>query len=153
MTYEELQIQHDALNIVEMDLSEVDGLKGLCIGENIAIEKKGTIKEKSCILAEELGHYYTTCGNILDQSNILNQKQELRARVWAYQRLITMEKLISAYNKGCKNAYEIAEDLDVTENFLIEALTVFKQKYYPYIQYKNYLIQFEPTLQIYKFVD
>ncbi len=109
------------------------------------------IKEKSCVLAEELGHYYTTYGDIIDQDSVEKRKQELRARVWGYQRIITMDKLIAAYNKGCRNSYEIAEELEVTEEFFLEALQVFKQKYYPFVQYKDYLIRFEPDLQIYSF--
>lgn len=84
MTYEELQIQHDNLNIMEMDLSGVKGLKGLYFNENIAIEKSLTQKEKSCVLAEELGHHYTSTGNILDQTKTTNIKQKLKTQMWIY---------------------------------------------------------------------
>ncbi len=40
MNYTELQAQYPKLNIQELDLTEVDGLKGLCLDDNIAIEKK-----------------------------------------------------------------------------------------------------------------
>lgn len=151
MTYEELQAQHKNLNIVELSLSEVSGLKGLYVDGNIAIEKTMSNIEKSCILAEELGHHYTSYGNILDQSSLENRKQELRARVWAYQKIITMDRLIGAYYKGCRNSFELAEELCVTEEFLLDALEVFKQKYPSVIQYKNYLIQFNPNINIYNF--
>ena len=49
MTYEELQAQHDNLNIIEMDLSEVKDLKGLYFNENIAIEKEKEIRMKKSI--------------------------------------------------------------------------------------------------------
>lgn len=39
MTYEEMQKSHNDLNIVELDLSEVSGLKGFYYAGNIAIEK------------------------------------------------------------------------------------------------------------------
>ena len=56
MTYEELQDAYPSVNIVEMDLSEVKGLKGLCVDDNIAIRKDiRTQTEKTCVLAEELG--------------------------------------------------------------------------------------------------
>ena len=57
MNYEELQIQNADLNMKEMDLSEVPGLKGLYYNGNIAIEKKLTQTQKACVLAEELGHH------------------------------------------------------------------------------------------------
>ncbi|MDD3648474.1 MAG: hypothetical protein PHS44_08340, partial [Candidatus Dojkabacteria bacterium] len=60
-------------------------IDGLYIDRNIALDKEvKTGKEKSCILAEELGHYYTTVGDITDQTKVENRKQELRARMWAY---------------------------------------------------------------------
>ena len=86
-TYEELQIQNADLNMKEMDLSEVSGLKGLYYNGNIAIEKKLTQNQKACVLAEELGHHYTTVGNILDQSDTGSMKQERKARLWAYNKL------------------------------------------------------------------
>lgn len=63
MTYEEMQKSHNDLNIVELDLSEVSGLKGFYYAGNIAIEKKLSSIEKSCVLAEELGHHYTSYGS------------------------------------------------------------------------------------------
>ena len=57
MNYEELQIQNADLNMKEMDLSEVSGLSGLYFNGNIAIEKKLTQTQKTCVLAEELGYH------------------------------------------------------------------------------------------------
>lgn len=47
-----------------------------------------TQTEKSCVLAEEIGRRYTTIGDILDQNDMNNRKQELRARLWAYNKQI-----------------------------------------------------------------
>lgn len=58
-------------------------------GKRIAIRQDiETTTEKSCILAEELGHHYTTVGCILDQTNSQNRKQERQARLWAYNKQI-----------------------------------------------------------------
>jgi hypothetical protein len=52
-------------------------LKGLYSCNVIAINSNtATEAEKACILAEELGHYHTTVGDILDQSKTQNRKQE-----------------------------------------------------------------------------
>lgn len=54
--------------------------KGLYADNIIWINKYlPTSVEKACILAEELGHHYTTAGDILDQNDIENCKQELKA--------------------------------------------------------------------------
>lgn len=150
MTYEEMQILHDDLNIVEMDLSEVSGLKGLYVNGRIAINAKMSDTEKACVLAEELGHHYTTYGNILDQSNTSNRKQELRARAWAYNKQIGLLGLIRAYEHGCRNRFEIAEYLEVTEEVLEECISYYRKKYGIYQSVDNYIIYFVPTLTVFK---
>ena len=42
---------------------------GLCRGSFIAINKNLNTTQKKCVLAEELGHFYTTTGNIIDLKN------------------------------------------------------------------------------------
>lgn len=150
MTYEEMQILHDDLNIVEMDLSEVSGLKGLYVNGRIAINAKMSDTEKACVLAEELGHHYTTYGNILDQSNTSNRKQELRARAWAYNKQIGLLGLIRAYEHGCRNRFEIAEYLEVTEEVLEECLVFYRNKYGMCQNIDNYVVYFIPNLVIMK---
>ena len=84
MTYEQLLTAADqeGLAVKEHPLADHDGLLS---GNRIAIRKDiETQAEKSCVLAEELGHHYTTSGNILDQKNIMNRKQEYRARLYGY---------------------------------------------------------------------
>ena len=53
--------------------------KGLYCNGTVAISDELTRSEKSCILAEELGHHYTSSGNILDMSVTANRKQEYHA--------------------------------------------------------------------------
>ena len=127
-----------------MHLSDVNGLKGLYIDGNIAIEKDMTATEKACILAEELAHHYTTFGNILDLSNTENRKQERRARLWAYRRAFDLVDLISAYKHGCRNRFEIADFLDVTEEFLQDAISTYREQYGVYTKIDRYIIYFEP---------
>ncbi len=148
MTYDELQGKYPSINIIEMDLSDIRDLKGLCIGDNIAIEKSMMPAEKSCILAEELGHYHTTYGDILDQTDICNRKQELRARMWAYDRQIGLLGIIRCFEAGCQSQSEMAEFLDVTEEFLKEALERYRQKYGICASVDQYIVYFEPSLAV-----
>lgn len=144
MNYEQLQIQHNNLNIQEMHFSDVDGLKGLYVDGNIAIEKNMTATEKACVLAEELGHHFTTYGDILDLSDARNRKQERRARLWAYRRAFDLVDLISAYKHGCRNRFEIAEYLEVTEQFFEDAINTYREKYGVYTKVDRYIVYFEP---------
>ena len=118
MTYEQLLAHSDEAGLVvrEKPLKYNDGrIKGnrIAIRQNIE-----TQKEKACVLAEELGHHYTSAGNILDLEKPENIKQERRARMWAYNEQIGLIGIINAYKRGCRNIHEMAEYLDVTEEFL-----------------------------------
>lgn len=150
MTYEELKSKHQDLNIVEMDLSEVKGLKGLYFDGNIALERKMSQTEKSCVLAEELGHYYTTSGNILDQTDISNRKQEYRARLYGFNLKIGLMGLVRAFEHGCRSASDVAEYLDVTEEYLKEAVDCYRSKYGVYATVDNYAVYFTPALGVLK---
>nr|DAJ65595.1 MAG TPA: IrrE protein [Caudoviricetes sp.]DAR97662.1 MAG TPA: IrrE protein [Caudoviricetes sp.] len=122
---------------------------GLISGNRIAIRKNiATTTEKACVLAEELGHHYTTTGNILDQQNVVNAKQELHARTWAYNECIGLIGIVKAFESGCKSLYEMADYLNVTEDFLKDALESFRRKYGIYTEIDNYFIFFEPYISV-----
>ena len=127
-----------------------DNIKGLYVDGTIALNQKiETTNEKTCILAEELGHHETSFGNILDQSVAANRKQEYKARIWAYKKIISPEDLFSAFKSGCRNRYEIAEHIGVTEEFLEEARAYFKTRYPEGLSEDSYMIRFIPNLQIF----
>ena len=124
-------------------------LKGLYMDNTVALNKSlKTTAERNCILAEEMGHHYTSYGNITDQKDVRNRKQEHKARVWAYRKLLQPTDLIRAFENKCINRYEIAEYLDVTEEFLDETINYFKTQYPNGYMVDNYYIQFIPNLQI-----
>ena len=152
MNYEELLMSKDAkgINIIDRKFKS-NRIRGLYCDGTIALKEDMTSIEKACVLAEELGHHYTTVGNILDQSKAGNRKQERRARLWAYRKMFDLIDLVSAYKHGCRNRYEIAEYLEVTESFLQEALDTYKEKYGPYTKVDRYVVYFEPlgVLELY----
>ena len=153
MTYENLLTAADqeGLLVKEQPLQMADGL---LINKRIAIRKNlSTHTEKACVLAEELGHYYTTSGNILDQNEVTNRKQELRARLWAYNHQIGLIGIIRAYEHGCRNASEMAEYLNVTESFLQDALSCYRSKYGICVEFDNYIVFFIPALAVMKRLD
>lgn len=141
-------LNNDEFEIVELSLSK--NIKGLYADNVIAINRYlNTNAEKCCIVAEELGHYHTTVGNILDQSIIENRKQEYKARRWAVLRLIRVEQFIEAFKAGVRNKAELAEFLEVTESFIDMAVEHFKGIYGISHVMNEYIIYFEP-LYIYK---
>ena len=131
------------VTVIESYNFKSDRLKGLYCDGSIAINKElKTEPEKKCVLAEELGHHYTSSGDIIDIKNAENRKQEQRARAWAYKKLISIERLIEAYKAGCKSKCEIAEYLDVTEDFLEDAIERYRCIYSPYTKINNYIFFF-----------
>ena len=99
-------------------------------------------------LAEEIAHHDTNVGNILDQTNVANRKQERRTRLLAFDRLIGLRGLIRCFLAGDRNQYEVAERLEVTEEFLADALEMYRGKYGEGKQVGNFWVSFEPYLSI-----
>jgi len=148
LNYEQLLTAADqeGLCVKEQPLT---GHDGLIRGSRIAIRKDiETQAEKSCVLAEEIGHYRTSSGNILDQNKVESRKQEYRARLYGYNLKIGLAGLIRAYEAGCGNLYEMAEYLDATEEYLEEAIDCYKSKYGLCTSIDNYIIYFEPLAVI-----
>lgn len=118
-------------------------------GNRIAIRQDiNTTTEKACVLAEELGHHHTSVGNILDMDISANRKQERQARLHGYNRLIGLAGLIEAYEHGCQNRYEIAEFLEVTDEFLEDCINCYRDKYGIGTTVDNYYIAFIPHLMV-----
>lgn len=140
------QAESSGLSVQEKPLQYNDGrIRGNRILIRSTIE---TRCQKAAVLCEEIGHYETAAGNILDQSVADNRKQELRGRIWAYNRLIGLTGILRAYKMGCRNRYEIAECLDVPEETLQEALNYYHARYGVCTQVDNYVIYFEPALGV-----
>ncbi|WP_077300014.1 ImmA/IrrE family metallo-endopeptidase [Virgibacillus pantothenticus] len=149
--YEQLQEEAAALNVVIKETYLPGRLKGL-YGENEILinENIETSIEKTCILAEELGHHHYTVGDIIDQSKIMNIKQEKLTRRWAFRKLIPLDGFLYAFNHGCRSRYEIAELLNVTEHFLTESLNYYKERYGLFVRIDDLHVLFLDPLSIHK---
>ncbi len=130
MTYDILanEIYNNNIDIIYMNF--IGSFKGLYGDNVIAIDSKiDTDAERCCVLAEELGHHHKTIGDITDQTKIENRKQEKIARNWGYEKLVGIVDLINAYNVGIRNKNDLAEHLNVTEQYLEESIQHYKEKY------------------------
>lgn len=151
MEYEELLLEAEraGLLVKEKCLPLSDGrIKG----KRIAIRRDiPTLTKKADVLAEELGHYYTSVGRIIEQDTVNARKQERTARLWAYNKRIGLTGILKAFQNHCTSRYEIAEYLGVSEDTLAEALEYYRQIYGEGVMVDNYLVRFEPTLQVYEY--
>ena len=146
MDLEQLENMIHARNITLIkDDIPVDKMKGLYFDNTIIFDRSlSTSAEKICILAEELGHFETGSGDILDQTQASNRKQERAAHKWATQELITLDDIIKASKEDIHNFFELAEFLNVTEDFLREGIEILKEIYGTHVEYDGKVIQFEP---------
>ena len=152
MAYEKLLAEAEHYNLCVRE-KPLKANKGRIKGKRIATKKDiSTVKEKACVLAEELGHYHTTVGNIVNLEVVNNRKQELRAREWAYNRMIGLIGITRAYEAGCRDKFEIAEFLQVTEIFLIDAIECYRRKYGMCATIDNYIVYFEPHFGVAKMI-
>ena len=151
--YEELleEASNNGLVVREKALSSSDGL---IYKNRIAIsDRLETSAEKACVLAEKIGHYHTAVGDIVNLQNIENLKQEQKGRLHGYNRMIGLRGIIDAFNAGCQSRHEIADFLEVTEEFLQEAIDCYRDKYGICTTIDNYVIYFIPNLAVGEHID
>ena len=75
-------------------------------------------------------------------------KQERQARLWGYDKLIGLRRLIEAYEYGCHDRYELAEYLEVTDEYLQDCIDCYRDKYGVCTAVDDYYIMFIPSLQV-----
>ena len=145
MLYENLLMEAAQLGVDIYETPMTPTVKGLYADNIIWINRFiPTVTERACILAEELGHYHTSVGNIIDPADIHNRRQELRARDWAYRRLVPLSKIVQAYHAGVADRHELAEYLGVSEQFLQSAVDRYREKYGTYTIVDGHIIYFDP---------
>lgn len=79
-TYEKLQEEacKDGIDVIDYPFKSKK-IKGLYCDGTIAIKDNiDTTTEKACVLAEELGHHYTSVGNIIDMEYTGNRSWWIR---------------------------------------------------------------------------
>lgn len=138
----------DKVRVHDFYLGE-ESLKGFYTDGNVAINTSvNNNTERTCVLAEELGHHHTSVGDIMDMSNSDNRKQERQARLWGYNKLIGLRGIVKAFQDGCQSRYEMANFLDVTEEYLQECIDCYREKYGVCTELDNYTLFFIPNLSV-----
>ena len=147
MTYEELLIESESQNLIVKE-KNLPGYNGRIYKNRMAISKNLNMSEKKSVLAEELGHHHTSVGNILNMEDLSNRKQERQARLWGYNKLIGLTGIVNAFESGCQSAYEAAEFLEVTVEYLQECIDCYRDKYGICTEIDNYIIYFIPNMAV-----
>lgn len=154
--YEKLLEHCDNHNL---DVNEVtmptilEGLKGLIIDNTIFIDKSLSDIEKYVVLSEEIEHFNYNSGDILQQSDLRNRKQESFARGKAFEKVFTFEDMIKAFERRVDSLNELSEMLGLTEEYITDAIEHYARKHGQYTNYKGYYIHFLPTLSVVKIFE
>lgn len=127
-----------------------EGLAGAYFDNKILIDKYISHRKSVEVLAEEIGHHYTSYGDISDYTKTANMKQEIKARRYGHDLVISLDGIIAAWRDGVHNLHEMAVYFEVTETYIVEALTHYKQKHGLSTFNNGYLIVFEP-LNVYEY--
>lgn len=146
MALESLISEYPQINVKLADLPK--GLSGLYFDNVILLNKHLDTVEKHCVLAEEIGHYETTYGNITDLNDVKNQKLEIIARRWGYEKLVSLDNLIHCYNNRIWSLEDVCYHLDITPEYFYYAIDNYIEKYGLYKTHNGYKITFSPVLTI-----
>lgn len=151
--YENLIIECEnlGLTIKEIDFPDkIDEFQGLTIDETIYINKTLSTQDKYTTLAEELMHVKYSAGNILDQRDINNRKDELKARGKSYEKILPLTTFIELFEKHITSKTDIEERLSLDWSYIEKAINHYKQKYGMTAQLGDYTIYFYPNLAVLK---
>lgn len=90
----------------------------------------------ACVLAEELGHHFTTIGDCIPKSyysyadRMKVDKMEYKALRWAANYLIPENELLDVLKSGLFEPWELADHFNVTDEMALFRLRLFKLKQY-----------------------
>ncbi|MBH4602990.1 ImmA/IrrE family metallo-endopeptidase [Staphylococcus aureus] len=146
--YEQLLMENQHVKIRD-NVKLPIGYDGVCTDFVILIDKNLSETRKAEVLYEELAHHKLTYGNILDQSKWINRKFENYARRHGFISAVPLREIVEAYNYGVRNLYELSEYLQLSEEYILEAIEQYKKIYGIGTRYGEYSITFEP-LRVFK---
>lgn len=123
-------VEDENITYIKADLKDA---YGYCSEENKLIildNKINNIVLEKCTLAEECGHYFAGINPTIPVSNdyftkIQRSKNEFKAVKWAISKLIPINTFKSLI-KPDTFKYEVAEQLEVTEDFIEKACLIYQ---------------------------
>lgn len=103
------------------------GLSGLISDNNVYVNNTLPFEHIYATLAEEIDHYETSVGNIIDYTKYINMKQEIRARRWGYKKLVPFDKLVDFVSgEETVHNYDLAEEFGVPGEYINEVVNMYR---------------------------
>ena len=94
----------------------------------IALHNDLTKREERSYLSHELGHHMKSA--LYDKTTpcFTRGQCEHKADKWAVHKLIPVRSLHAAFRKGYVEVWQLAEYFDVTEEFILKTIEIYKQE-------------------------
>lgn len=143
MKYETLILEYPQLTVKEVTTLPA-GLAGFILGREILLDKRRCKYERHGVLAEELGHFETTHGELTDLSSVRNWKLELVARRWGYEKIVSLDRLIKCRKMGYTTLEEVCTYLEITPEYLQVSLQHYLSRFGTHIVHREHIISFDP---------
>jgi Zn-dependent peptidase ImmA (M78 family) len=105
----------------------------------MAISPGLTLAERTSVTYHEAGHHHTMIDG--DKS-----RTEARADRWAAKKLVPVQSLIDALMNGCRNSFDVAEHIGVSENFLYKKLDIYQKAHGDYLGHGEWTVWFRPLM-------
>ncbi|MBQ2847216.1 MAG: ImmA/IrrE family metallo-endopeptidase [Clostridia bacterium] len=87
-----------------------------------------TTAQERVHLAHEIGHCETLSFYNTYSPLDIREKQEKKADRWAVSKLVPFDELNEAFERGTVEIWDLAELFDVTEEFMLKAIEIYKLK-------------------------
>ncbi len=101
---------------------EVCGIKGIALRKNL------TKAEERSYLSHELGHHIKGALYSKETPCFTRGQCEHKADKWAVHKLIPVRSLYASFRKGYVEVWQLAEYFDVTEEFILKTIEIYKQE-------------------------
>lgn len=120
-------------------------LKGLCKGKIVYLNPNQSMAQLPGTLGEEIAHYLTGVGDIVEQDNNEKRKQEQRARDLGATLVVSPLDYINCFNQRLSTRWECAEYLGITVETLNEATAAYSRLNDGKLNYDGHTIFFKPN--------
>lgn len=101
---------------------EVDGIRAVSLRRDL------TKAEERSYLSHELGHHIKGALYKRETPVFTRGRCENIANKWAAHKLIPIRSLYAAFRKGYVEIWQLAEYFDVTEDFILKTIEIYKQE-------------------------
>lgn len=129
-----------------------DGQKGLINDKIVYLNPRQSKAELTSTLSEELGHYLTSSGNIIDQDTVEKRKQEKKARDVGATLVVSPDDIVKCFENDYMTPEACADFLGITLETFDNAVNYYRRKDGAYLSKKGDIVLFNTngTISVFK---